>query len=43
MLNLTTKEGLLLEGEKSHEDLCVKYNNYLQKLLILNLKIYLVN
>ncbi|MBC6004099.1 MAG: spore coat protein [Paeniclostridium sordellii] len=32
MLNLTTKERMLLEDEKSHEELCVqKYKDYAQK------------
>ena len=32
MVNLTTKERLLLEDEKSHETLCIsKYNNYANK------------
>lgn len=32
MINLTTKERMLLEDEKSHEELCVsKYNDYASK------------
>ena len=32
MINLTTKERMLLEDEKSHEELCVsKYKDYASK------------
>ncbi|WP_275094452.1 hypothetical protein [Paraclostridium sordellii] len=44
MLNLTTKERMLLEDEKSHEDLCVKNIMIIhKKLLFMNFKIYLAN
>lgn len=44
MVNLSTKERMLLEDEKSHEQLCVdKYNEYSNKAHCPELKTYFLN